>query len=153
MSNILTEKHLTGNRCILRATAGPAQGRVLGTGDGGNFGPVQDVSANSQFGLQDVYELGNAERVEMVTGTVRHSVTVNNLWVDPKQTAYDPRDIILNDAISIEVIERASGQVIASYRECKFATRNVNFLRNALLTQSLQFEAISEERMKPERAA
>lgn len=144
---VKNERVLTGNRVIIRANSGPNAGRVLGLGVAGSFGTPQDVSGSHDFGLQDVYVLGHADRQELVIGATRHSITVNTLRLNAKDAGFDPRDIILNDSdMSIDIVDKKGGEVLESFSGCMCRTRNWSVARNGIATQSLVFEALRAEK-------
>ena len=144
---IANERTLTGNRALLRLSKENG-GQVVGVGTQGNLGSVQDVSSTTSIGLQDVYELGRAERAEIVVGAVRHSVTINYMLLAPKDSGFDPREIIQNDDdLVIDIQDKANGDVLESFGGCKLSTRNGTWGANRLVTQSLVFEARTAEKM------
>lgn len=147
MPNVVKERHLTGNRAILRLNPPQGQDKVLGAGVAGQIDPVSNVSANSDFGLQDVRGLGHADALEYVVGATRFQVTVNNLMLEEKDSGYDPREIVQNEPIAIDIVSRKTGKVIESYIDCLCGTRNIDVPANRLLTQSLTFMAIQAMKM------
>jgi hypothetical protein len=147
MPNTNKERHLTGNRVLLRLDAPQGQDRILGAGVVGAVDPVQDVGLNSDFGLMDVRGLGNADALEYVVGATRFSVTINNLLLEEADAGYDPREIVLNEPITINIVSKKTGKVIESYIKALCGTRNVSVPANRLLTQALTFMAIQAVKM------
>lgn len=136
------EKTLTGNRAVLRAS--PTQGgRVLGVGRVGNFQRPQDISGSVNTGLQTVSELGNHLPLEKVAGLYSFNITVNQLLLQRSVAGFDPRKIIQNDPIQIEVMDKATGDEIEIFHDCTLATRNFNVSKHNLITGSLSFEALN----------
>lgn len=147
MPNVNRERHLTGNRCILRLNPPQGQDKVLGAGVAGSVDPVSDVATNADFGLQDVRGLGHADALEYVVGATRFQVTVNNLLLEQADAGYDPREIVQNEPIAIDIVSRKTGNVIESYIDAVVGTRNIAVPANRLLTQSLTFMAIQAMKM------
>lgn len=147
MPSVTKERTLTGNRCVLRMSAA-AGNRVLGVGVVGNVGPIQDMSGNTDLGVQDVAELGTANRVELVLGLVRHSVTINTLRLNKQDSGFDPREIIQNsNDLVIDVVDRKNNELLESFRDCMIASDSISIPRNALLTKSMRFEALTREKV------
>lgn len=147
MPNVTKERHLTGNRTILRLNPPQGQDRVLGAGVVGSIDPVSDVGVSADFGLQDVRGLGHADALEYVVGATRFQVTVNNLILEEVDAGYDPREIVQNEPIAIDIVSRKTGKVIESYVDAVVGTRNLSVPANRLLTQALTFMAIQAMKM------
>jgi len=147
MPSVIKERHLTGNRALLRLNAPQGQDKVLGAGVSGAIDPVSDVAVSADFGLQDVRGLGQADALEYVVGATRFQVTINNLLLEEIDAGYDPREIVQNEPIAIDIVSRKTGKVIESYIDAVCGTRNINVPANRLLTQGLTFMAIQAAKM------
>jgi hypothetical protein len=142
MPNVNTEQTLTGNRAILRASNTDGS-RVLGVGRVGNFQRPQDVTGNINTGLQTVSELGNHLPIEKVVGLFSFSITVNQLLLQRSISGFDPREMIVNSPIQIEVLDKQTGDELETFYNCTLATRNFNIAKHNFITGSLTFECLN----------
>ena len=145
--SVLSERTITGNRVLLRASSGGGAGRLLGFGIAGAFGEAQDANVTADFGLQRVYQLGQAESAEIVIGAVAHRLTVSRLLLNEADGGFDPRQIVQNGEVNCEIIDRKDGKLLVSLHNGKCGTVGFNVARNGLVSQPLTFEFISQEQM------
>jgi len=127
---------MTGNRALLKI-----KGQTVGVG------VVQSCNIADDFGLQRVSGLGFEEAVELVTGEVSHTVSLekyfmynkklNDLGFAPKSNEY-----LTSGELEIEIIDRISQQTMELYTGCKAANHNRNYTKHTVTAESATFFAL-----------
>jgi len=125
---------LTGNLCILK---------IQGT----EIGRAQNVTADSDFGLEDVSGIGDVEVQEHVNTKVTHTITVDKFIINKKtllELGWVPvsEDVLRMDVIDIEVLTK-DGTLIKKYESCSCANYSLRVAAHAIIGENATWRALS----------
>jgi hypothetical protein len=127
---------LTGNLCLLKI-----QGQEIGR--------AQSVTADSDFGLEDVSGIGNVEVQEHVNTKIVHTLTIDKFIISKKtliELGFVPvsEDVLNMDVIDIEIITK-DGTLIKKYMACSCANYSLRVNAHAIVGENATWRALSAQ--------
>ena len=127
---------MTGNMALLKIS-----GKVVGAGI------VANVNISDDLGLQDIDGIGLAESVELVTGAVKHTVSLSKFFVVGQTLAnlgYMPgsNDYLTSGALELEILSNVDGTTLEHYTGLKLASSSRSYGKHAPTTEDAQFRAL-----------
>jgi hypothetical protein len=125
---------LTGNLIVLK---------IQGT----EIGRAQNVTADSDFGLEDVSGIGDVEVQEHVNTKVTHTITVDKFIINKKtllEIGWVPvsEDVLLMDVIDIEILTK-DGTLIKKYESCSCANYSLRVAAHAIIGENASWRSLS----------
>jgi hypothetical protein len=128
---------MTGNRVLLKLA-----GKVVGSA-------VQNVDMQDDLGLQDVDGLGEAEAMELVVGKVTHTISLSKYFIAKQsliELGYVPEAgaYLTSGELSIEIIDKSSGQTIEHYSGCKAASHSRTYGKHTISSENVTFRATTK---------
>jgi hypothetical protein len=124
---------LSGNRIILKI-------------NGTEIGRAQNVTADSDFGLEDVSGIGDVLVQEHVPTKVTHSITVDKFIIN-KKTLLElgnvpvSEDVLLIGVIDIEILTK-DGTLIKKYESCTAANYSLRVAAHAIVGENATWRAL-----------
>jgi len=130
----MAKSTLTGNLCVLKI-------------GGVEVGRAQNVTADSDFGLEDVSGIGNVEVQEHVNTKVTHTITVDKYIINKKtllEIGWVPvsEDVLLMGVIDIEILTK-DGHLIKKYESCSCANYSLRVSAHAIIGENATWRALS----------
>ena len=125
---------LTGNLIILK---------IQGT----EIGRAQNVTADTDFGLEDVSGIGDVLVQEHVNTKVTHTLTVDKYIIN-KQTLLElgwvpvSEDVLSMGVIDIEILTK-DGTLIKKYESCSCANYSLRVTAHAIIGENATWRALS----------
>lgn len=125
---------LTGNLIILKI-------------GGVEIGRAQNVTADTDFGLEDVSGIGNVLVQEHVNTKVTHTLTVDKYIIN-KQTLLElgwvpvSEDVLTMGVIDIEILTK-DGTLIKKYESCSCANYSLRVTAHAIIGENATWRALS----------
>jgi len=125
---------LTGNLVILKIA-------------GREVGRAQNVTADSDFGLEDVSGIGDVEVQEHVNTKVTHTITVDKFIINKKTllelgTVPVSEDVLTMDVIDIEILTK-DGHLVKKYESCSCANYSLRVAAHAIVGENATWRALS----------
>jgi len=132
----MAKETLTGNLCLLKI-------------QGVEVGRAQSVTADSDFGLEDVSGIGNLEVQEHVNLKVTHTLTIDKFIINKKtllELGWVPvsEDVLSMDVIDIEVLTK-DGQLLKKYMSCSCANYTLRVNAHAIVGENATWRALSAQ--------
>lgn len=124
---------LTGNLCILKI-------------GGQEVGRAQNVTADTDFGLEDVSGIGNVLVQEHVNTKVTHTLTMDKFIIN-KQTLLElgivpvSEDVLTKGVIDIEILTK-DGTLIKKYESCSCANYSLRVAAHAIIGENATWRAL-----------
>ena len=123
---------LTGNLIILK----------IGSQE---VGRAQNVTADSDFGLEDVSGIGDVEVQEHVNTKVTHTITVDKFIISKKtllEIGWVPvsEDVLSMGVIDIEILTK-DGVLIKKYESCSCANYSLRVAAHAIVGENATWRA------------
>lgn len=114
---------------------------------GTEVGRAQNVTADSDFGLEDVSGIGNVEVQEHVNTKVTHTVTLDKFIINKKtllELGYVPvsEDVLTKGVLDIEILTK-DGTLIKKYESCSCANYSIRIAAHAIVGENTTFRALS----------
>lgn len=114
------------------------------------IGRAQNMTADIDFGAQNVYEIGNYTPRETVflrySGTLsleRFRTIINDLADDSMSVTAMGEEILKRDVLDTTITDSITKKVVATYRGCSASTTNYQFAANSITSESLQMLFLS----------
>ena len=125
---------LTGNIIVIKI-----QGTEVGRG--------QNVTADSDFGLEDVSGIGDVEVQEHVNTKVTHTITMDKFIINKKtllELGYVPlsEDVLTMGVLDIEILTK-DGTLIKKYESCSAANYSLRVAAHAIVGENATWRALS----------
>ena len=125
---------LTGNIIVIKI-----QGQEVGRG--------QNVTADSDFGLEDVSGIGDVEVQEHVNTKVTHTITMDKFIINKKtllELGYVPvsEDVLTMGVLDIEILTK-DGTLIKKYESCSAANYSLRVAAHAIVGENATWRALS----------
>lgn len=132
----MAKSTLTGNLCLLKIQAV-------------EIGRAQSVTADSDFGLEDVSGIGNLEVQEHVNLKVTHTLTIDKFIINKKtllELGYVPvsEDVLSMDVIDIEILTK-DGTLLKKYMSCSCANYSLRVNAHAIVGENATWRALSAQ--------
>ena len=132
----MPKETLTGNLCLLKIK-------------GVEIGRAQNVTADSDFGLEDVSGIGNLEVVEHVNLRVVHTLTIDKFIISKKtllEMGFVPvsEDVLSMDVIDIEILTK-DGHLIKKYMHCSCANYSLRVSAHTIVGENATWRALSAQ--------
>jgi len=109
------------------------------------IGRAQSLSAATDFGAQNVYEIGNYMPQETVflryQGTLtlqRFRTIIDDLADDSMSVTAMGEEILKRDVLDTNITDSITGKVVATYRGCSSNTNNISWEANQISTESVE---------------
>lgn len=130
----MAKSTLTGNIIVIKI-----QGQEVGRG--------QNVTADSDFGLEDVSGIGDVEVQEHVNTKVTHTITMDKFIINKKtllELGYVPvsEDVLTMGVLDIEILTK-DGTLIKKYESCSAANYSLRVAAHAIVGENATWRALS----------
>ena len=130
----MAKSTLTGNICVIKI-------------GGQEVGRAQTVTADSDFGLEDVSGIGNIEVQEHVNTKVTHTLTMAKFIINKKtllELGIVPisEDVLTTGVLDIEILTK-DGTLIKKYESCSCATYSLQVSAHAIVGENATWRALS----------
>jgi hypothetical protein len=114
---------------------------------GKEVGRAQNVTADSDFGLEDVSGIGDVEVQEHVNTKVVHTLTMDKFIINKKtllELGYVPvsEDVLTMGVLDIEVLTK-DGTLIKKYESCSAANYSLRVAAHAIIGENATWRALS----------
>jgi hypothetical protein len=114
---------------------------------GQEVGRAQNVTADSDFGLEDVSGIGDVEVQEHVNTKVVHTLTMDKFIINKKtllELGYVPvsEDVLTMGVLDIEVLTK-DGTLIKKYESCSAANYSLRVAAHAIIGENATWRALS----------
>ena len=114
---------------------------------GQEVGRAQNVTADSDFGLEDVSGIGDVEVQEHVNTKVVHTITMDKFIINKKtllELGYVPvsEDVLTMGVLDIEVLTK-DGTLIKKYESCSAANYSLKVAAHAIIGENATWRALS----------
>jgi hypothetical protein len=124
---------LTGNLCILKI-------------GGQEVGRAQNVTADTDFGLEDVSGIGDVLVQEHVNTKVTHTLTMDKFIISKKtllELGIIPvsEDVLTKGVIDIEILTK-DGTLIKKYESCSCANYSLRVSAHAIVGENATWRAL-----------
>lgn len=117
--------------------------------DGKRVGAVQSVRFSEDYGVEQVYGIGDIEPVESVPTAARYSLSVSNVVLRKaslRSLGIVPEDgaaALQGRVISFEQYDKETGELLRAFRGCTYSSGDVDISKNAILMSSASFVALT----------
>jgi hypothetical protein len=130
----MAKSTLTGNLCLIK---------IGGT----EVGRAQNVTADSDFGLEDVSGIGDVEVQEHVNTKVTHTITMDKFIISTKtllELGIVPvsEDVLTMGVLDIEILTK-DGKLIKKYESCSAANYSLRVAAHAIVGENATWRALS----------
>jgi len=130
----LAKTTLTGNIILIKI-----QGQEVGR--------AQNVTADSDFGLEDVSGIGDVEVQEHVNTKVVHTLTMDKYIINKRtllELGFVPvsEDVLTMGVLDIEVLTK-DGTLIKKYESCSAANYSLRVQAHAIIGENATWRALS----------
>lgn len=127
---------LTGNICLLKI-------------QGVEIGRAQNVTADTDFGLEDVSGIGNILIQEHVNTRVIHTLTMDKFIIRTRtllELGFVPvsEDVLNMDVIDIEILTK-DGILIKKYMHCSCASYGIRVAAHAIVGENATWRALDAQ--------
>jgi len=127
---------LTGNYCLLKI-------------QGIEIGRAQNVTADTDFGLEDVSGIGNVLVQEHVNTKIVHTLTTDKYIINKKtllELGYVPvsEDVLNMGVIDIELLTK-DGTLIKKYMHCSCANYSLRVTAHAIVGENATWRALDAQ--------
>jgi len=127
---------LTGNICLIK---------IGGT----EVGRAQNVTADSDFGLEDVSGIGDVEVQEHVNTKVSHTLTMDKFIINKKtllELGIVPvsEDVLTKGVFDIEILTK-DGTLLKKYESCSCASYSLRIAAHAIVGENATWRALSAQ--------
>ena len=125
--------------------------RVAVVLDGKQVGAMQSVRFSDDYGLEQVYGIGDIDPVESVPTAARYSISVSNVVLSKKVlrglglVPENGAGALQGAVFDIEVYDKDDGTLLRKYGGCSYASGDVDVTKNAIIMNSAQFMALTVE--------
>jgi hypothetical protein len=116
--------------------------------DGRQVGALQSVRFSDDFGLEQVYGIGDTDPIESVPTAARYSLSVSNVVLNasslrslglvPENGAAALQGLVFD----IEQYDKETGDLLRKYEGCSYASGDVDVTKNAIIMSSASFMAL-----------
>lgn len=101
------------------------------------IGRIQGMDSERSFGTEGVYEIGSIMPQEHINNRYEGSVSTERFLVRKKDLAKAGyaslgEEVLKKEVITIEVVDKYSGEVVRAYHGCTLATYRESFRVNAI---------------------
>ena len=125
---------LTGNTIILK---------IGGT----EIGRAQNITADTDFGLEDVSGIGNVLVQEHVNTKVTHTFTMEKFIINKKtllELGIVPvsEDVLTMGVIDIEILEKMSGTLVKKYESCSCQNYSLRVAAHQIVGENATWRAL-----------
>lgn len=114
------------------------------------IGRAQNMTVDTDFGAENVYEIGNYMPRETVflryTGTLnleRFRTIINDLADDSVGVTAMGEDILKRDVLDTNITDSITGKLIATYRGCSANTTNYQWAANSISSENISLFFLS----------
>ena len=114
------------------------------------IGRAQNMTVDTDFGAENVYEIGNYMPRETVflrwQGTLnleRFRTIINDLADDSMGITAMGEEILQRDILDTNITDSITGKLVATYRGCSANTTNYQFQANSTTSEQLQMYFLS----------
>lgn len=117
--------------------------------DGKQVGAMQSVRFSDDYGVEQVYGIGDIDPVESVPTAARYSISVSNVVLrnaSLRALGLVPENgsgALLGQVFDIEVYDKDTGDLLRRYGGCTYASGDVDVSKNAILMSSATFMALT----------
>ena len=132
------KEYMTGNRVLLKIN-----GKVVGGGQ-------QSLTADRDFGLQDVDGLGTPFPIEHAVGKITDTITLDSYFISEQdliKSGYVPADdtVLTAGVIDIEVIDKISKTPVVTFVGCSAASHRYTFTKHMISGENATFRALGRQ--------
>lgn len=108
------------------------------------IGRCQGLEGDRNFGTEGVYEIGSIMPQEHVNNRYEGSITIERFFVrlnDLKKAGLASlgEEVLRKDIITIEVVDKYTGQVVRAYHGCTIGNYRETFRVNAIAGENATF--------------
>jgi hypothetical protein len=126
---------LTGNLVVLKIR-------------GVEIGRAQSITADSDFGLEDVSGIGNVEIQEHVNTKITHTLTIDKFIINKRtllEMGFVPvsEDVLQMGVIDIEILTKDTGTLIKKYESCSCASYSLRVNAHAIVGENATWRSLS----------
>lgn len=117
--------------------------------DGRQVGALQSVRFSDDYGVEQVYGIGDTDPIESVPTAARYSISVSNVVLNaaslrslglvPENGAAALQGLVFD----IEQYDKDTGTLLRKYGGCTYASGDVDVSKNAIVMSSASFVALS----------
>lgn len=130
----MTKSTLTGNLILLK---------IQGT----EIGRAQNVTADSDFGIEDASGIGDVEVQEHVNTKITHTITVDKFIINKwslLELGFVPvsEDVLNMGVIDIEILTK-DGTLVKKYESCSCANYSIRVQAHAIVAENATWRALS----------
>jgi len=124
-------------------------GNIISIKIGGTeVGRAQNITADTDFGLEDVSGIGDVEVQEHVNTKITHTFSMEKFIINKKtllELGIVPvsEDVLTMGVIDIEILEKTSGTLIKKYESCSCQTYNLRVAAHQIVGESATWRALS----------
>lgn len=123
--------------------------RVAVVIDGQQVGALQSVRFSEDYGVEQVYGIGDIEPVESVPTAARYSLSVSNIVL--RKSSLRALGIVPEDGaaalqgrvLDFEQYDKETGELLRAFRGCTYSSGDVDISKNAILMSSASFMALT----------
>jgi hypothetical protein len=114
------------------------------------IGRAQNMTVNTDFGAERVYEIGNYMSPEIVylkyTGSLnleRFRTIIDDLADDSMGITAMGEEILKRDVLDTNITDSITSKVVATYRGCSALTTDYSYQANSITSESLSMGFLS----------
>lgn len=114
------------------------------------IGRAQNMTVNTDFGAERVYEIGNYMSPEIVylkyTGSLnleRFRTIIDDLADDSMGITAMGEEILKRDVLDTNITDSITNKVVATYRGCSALTTDYSYQANSITSESLSMGFLS----------
>jgi hypothetical protein len=114
---------------------------------GSEVGRAQNVTADTDFGLEDVSGIGNVEVQEHVNTKITHTFSMEKFIIN-KATLLElgivpvSEDVLTSGVLDIEILTK-DGTLVKKYESCSCQTYNLRVAAHQIVGESATWRALS----------
>lgn len=116
--------------------------------DGKQVGALQSVRFSDDFGLEQVYGIGDTDPIESVPTAARYSISVSNVVLNSASlrsmgiVPENGADALRGVVFDIEQYDKDTGALLRKFSGCSYGSGDVDVSRNAIIMSSASFMAL-----------
>jgi hypothetical protein len=123
--------------------------RVAVVLDGKQVGAMQSVRFSDDYGVEQVYGIGDIEPVESVPTAARYSISVSNVVLRSSSlrakglVPENGAGALTGQVFDIEVYDKDTGELLRKYGGATYSSGSVDVTKNAILMSDAQFVCLT----------
>lgn len=123
--------------------------RIVVLIDGKQVGALQSVRFSEDYGVEQVYGIGDIEPVESVPTAARYSISVSNVVLRKdslRKLGIVPEDgagALKGRVLDFEQYDKDTGELLRAFRGCTYGSGDVDISKNAIVMASASFMALT----------